>query len=198
MTEGDTLKRTIGLLLVLTLCAACDSQEKRALNEPLLPAETFHWSIIPIDFQPPPVTWVRQKHNQGGLLGVWFTHKGSVGERIYIAELVKIGKRRLKPGISWDFSLDDVVAETQFTTEGWPVHPDSFVIAPMVADTIAGLPAYRLEFTLNLPDKTLVGREYYVLKKSRLFEAAYLGLPVNLPLFERVVETISFPPLEVP
>ncbi len=184
--------------MVLTLCAACDSQEKRARNEPLLPAETFHWSIIPIAFQPPPATWARQKHNQGGLLGVWFTHKGSVGERIYIAELVKIGKRRLKPGTRWDFSLDDVVEETRFTTEGWPVHPDSFVIAPMVADTIAGLPAYRLEFTLNLPDKTLVGREYYVLKKSRLFEAAYLGLPVNLPLFERVVEPISFPPLEVP
>ncbi len=192
------MKRTFGLLLILVVFLACDSQEKRALKEPLLRAETFHWSIIPIAFQPPPVTWERQKHNQGGLLGVWFTHKGSVGERIYIAELLKIGKRSLEPGHRWDFSLDDVVEETRFTTEGWPVHSDSFVIAPMVADTIAGLPAYRLEFTLNLPEKTLVGREYYVLKKNRLFEAAFLGLPVNLPLFERVVDTISFPPLEVP
>ncbi len=192
------MKRTIGLLLILTVLVACDSQEKRALEEPLLQTETFNWSIIPVAFQPPPATWARQKHNQGGLLGVWFTHMGSVGERIYIAELVKIGKRSLEPGHRWDFSLDDVVEETKFTTKGWPVHPDSFVIAPMVADTIAGLPAYRLEFTLNAPGKTLVGREYYVLKKNRLFEAAYLGLPVNLPLFERVVETISFPPLEVP
>jgi len=188
------LKRVSVLLLILTVFLACDSQEKRALKEPLLPAETFHWSIIPITFQPPPVTWERQKHNQGGLLGVWFTHKGSVGERIYIAELVKIGNRSLRPG----FSLDDVVEETRFTTEGWPVHPDSFVISPMVADTIAGLPAYRLEFTLNLSERSLVGREYYFLKKNRLFEAAFLGLPVNLPLFERVVDTIAFPPLETP
>ena len=192
------MKRTSALLLILVVFLACDSQEKRALKEPLLPAETFHWSIIPIAFQPPPVTWERQKHNQGGLLGIWFTHKGSVGERIYIAELLKIGRRSVESDHRWDYSLDDVVEETRFTTAGWPVHPDSFVIAPMVADTVAGLPAYRLEFTLNLPEKTLVGREYYVLKKNRLFEAAFLGLPVNLPLFERVVETISFPPLEVP
>ncbi|MDX2474976.1 MAG: hypothetical protein QNL91_14875 [Candidatus Krumholzibacteria bacterium] len=149
-------------------------------------------------FQPPPATWARQKHNQGGLLGVWFTHTGSVGERIYIAEFVKIGRRSLNADPPRDFSLDDVVQETRFTTKGWPVHPDSFVIAPMVADSVASLPAYRLEFTLNLPDKTLVGREFYFLKDNRLFEAAYLGLPVNLPLFERVVETISFPPPEVP
>jgi hypothetical protein len=182
----------------MTVLAACDSPEKRAREEPLLPTETFHWSIIPISFQPPPPDWERQKHNQGGLLGVWFTHRGSVGERIYVAELVQIGKRSLREERRWDYSLDDVVEETRFTTEGWPVHPDSFVIAPMVADTVAGLPAYRLEFRLNLPERTLVGREYYVLKKSRLFEAAFLGLPVNLPLFERVVETIEFPPLEVP
>ncbi len=192
------MKQTFRLLLVLVVFLACDSPEKRALKEQLLPSETFRWSIIPVAFQPPPVDWERQKHNQGGLLGVWFTHKGSVGERIYIAELVKIGKHSLKPGHRWDFSLDDVVEETRFTTEGWPVHPDSFIIGPMVADTIAGLPAYRLEFTLNLPERSLVGREYYVLKKNRLFEAAFLGLPVNLPLFERVVDTISFPPLEVP
>jgi|GEM_PF-5674950 len=29
-----------------------------------------------------------------GLLGVWFTHKGSVGERIYIAEYMKVGRRK--------------------------------------------------------------------------------------------------------
>ena len=56
--------------------------------------------------------------------------------------------------------------------------------------------AYRLEFTLNMPGKSLIGREYYFLKDNHLFEAAFLGLPVNLPLFERVVDSITFPPSE--
>ena len=181
------------IFAALAVILACDTPEKKARTEPLLPAETFNWCIQPLTFQPPPATWARQKHNQGGLLGVWFTHSGSVGERIYIAEYSKVGKRALhKPGLP--FTIDDVVAETRFTTDGWPVPADSFVVAQMLPDTVAGMPAYRLDFTLNLPERSLVGREYYVLKNNHLFEAAYLGLPVNLPLFERVVESMVFEP----
>lgn len=180
-------------VIVLVLFLGCTSQDKKAREEPLLPVETFNWGAIPLTFQPPPDQWARQKHNQGGLLGVWFTHRGSVGERIYVAEYTKVGKRSLLPGHRGDFSLDDVVEETRFSTQGWPIHPDSFVIDPMVPDTVAGLPAYRLDFTLNTTEqRSLVGREYYILKRDHLFEAAYLGLPVNLPLFERVVDSISF------
>lgn len=186
------------LLLVLVVISGCDSAGKKARNEPLLPAETFNWSQVPVSLQPPPPTWERQKHNQGGLLGIWFTHKGSVGERIYISEYLKVGRRQQQRGYRGPFALDDVVEETRFSTEGWPIHPDSFVIAPMVPDTVAGHEAYRLDFTLNMPDKTLVGREYYFLENDHLFEAAFMGLPVNLPLFERVVETISFPTKEAP
>ncbi len=184
------------LFIILTVFLACDSQEKKALKEPLLAAETFNWCVIPLTFQPPPAQWERQKHNQGGLRGVWFTHKGSVGERIYIAEYYKVGERSLKRGHRGPFTLDDVVKETRLSTEGWPVPVDSFVVHAMVPDTIAGMPAYRLDFTLNMPERSLVGREYYFLKKDHLFEAAFLGLPVNLPLFERVVETVTFQPAE--
>ena len=64
-------------------------------------------------------------------------------------------------------------------------------------DTLAGIRAYRLDYTLNTPQRQLVGREYYLLENNHLFEAAFLGLPENLPLFERVVTTISFPVAEV-
>jgi len=192
------VKRSFGLLLVLVTFLACDSAEKRALKEPLLPAETFHWSAVLLTFQPPPVRWERQRHNEGGLRGVWFTHKGSVGERIYVSEYYKVGKRSLQRENRWSLSLDDVVEETRFSTAGWPVPADSFVIEPMLPDTVAGLPAYRLDFTLNMPEKILVGREYYFLKKDHLYEAAYLGLPVNLPLFERVVDSITFSPRKEP
>ena len=86
-----------------------------------------------------------------------------------------------------------MVEETLFSPEGWPLPVESFIVSDTESDTVAGLPAYRLEFTLNAPERTLVGREYYFMKNNYLFEAAYLGLPVNLELFERIVETISFP-----
>lgn len=183
------------IILVLVVFLACTSQEEKARKEPLLPAETFNWSIIPLTFQPPPAQWERQKHNQGGLLGIWFTHKGSVGERIYVSEYMKTGQRLLRAKNRWPSSIDDVVEETRFSTEGWPVPADSFVVEPMVPDTVAGMPAYRLDFTLNTTEQdSLVGREYYFLKRDHLFEAAFLGLPVNLPLFERVVDSITFDP----
>ena len=186
------------MFFLLAGFAACDSQDKKAREEPLLPAETFNWSERPLAFQPPPAPWERQKHNQGGLLGIWFTHRGSVGERIYISEYSKVGRRSKQRNQRTPFTLDDVVQETRFSTEGWPVPADSFVIDVMLPDTVAGIPAYRLDFTLNTTERSLVGREYYFLENDHLFEAAFLGLPVNLPLFERVVESIVFPPKEAP
>jgi hypothetical protein len=146
-----------------------------------------------VAFQPPPADWRRDRHNEGGLLGVRFTHSGSVGERIYIAEYYQISQRSAREGHARPYRLEDVVDETRFSPEGWPVPADSFLVSDVLPDTVAGIPAFRLDFTLNAPERTLVGREYYFLKNNHLFEAAYLGLPVNLALFERVVETISFP-----
>ena len=149
--------RWIFLLLVFVL--ACTSQEKKAREEPLLPAETFNWGAIPLTFQPPPAPWARQKHNQGGLLGVWFTHRGSVGERIYVAEYTKVGKRSMFRTTAVVFPWKTWWKITRFSTEGWPIHPDSFVIQPMVPDTVAGMPAYRLDFTLHTTEqRSLVGR----------------------------------------
>jgi hypothetical protein len=181
------------LFLLLILLAACASDEERARDEPLSSAETFRWTDQPLTFQPPPADWRRDRYNEGGLLGVHFTHSGSVGERIYIAEYYRIGQRSTRQGHRGLYRLEDVVEKTQFSTEGWPLPADSFIVSGLLPDSVAGMPAYRLDFTLNAPERTLVGREYYFMKNNYLFEAAYLGLPVNLALFERVVETISFP-----
>lgn len=186
--------RSIALCFLLVfLLAACTSDEDRARNEPLSGAETFTWTEKSLTFQPPPADWRRDRYNQGGLLGVHFTHAKSVGERIYIAEYFKVGRRSKREGHTRLYLLDEVVDETRFSTEGWPVPADSFLISDIFPDTMAGLPAYRLDFTLKREVDSLVGREYYFLKDNHLFEAAFLGLPVNLELFERVVESISFP-----
>ena len=181
-------------LALVILLAACNSEEKRAKEEPLLAAETFHWSEQALTFQPPPVEWRRGKYNQGGLLGVDFVHQKSVGERIYVAEYSKVGRRSKLEGQTRQYRLEDLLDEVRFSTVGWPVPPDSFEVSDAIPDTLAaGIPAYHLDFILHAPERTLIGREYYFMKKNHLFEAFYLGLPVNIALFERVVDTISFP-----
>ena len=187
------MKPHVWFLLILLGLVACTSAEDHARNEPLSAAETFTWTDQPLRFQPPPDDWRRDRYNQGGLLGVNFIHSRSVGERIYIAEYTRVGKRSERENHTQRYRLEDVFEETLFSTEGWPVPADSFLVADAVLDTIAGIQAYRLDFTLNMPEHQLIGREYYLLENNHLFEAAYLGLPENLPLFERVVETIVFP-----
>jgi hypothetical protein len=192
----NTMKMCCRLTMILLVLIACGSAEDHAMKEPLSAAETFTWTGQPLRFQPPPADWRRDRYNQGGLLGVDFIHSRSVGERIYLAEFTSVGRRSEREGHAQIYRLEDVMEETLFSTEGWPLPPDSFVVSDAVPDTIAGIPAYRLDFTLNTPERQLVGREYYLLHNNHLFEAAFLGLPENLPLFERVVATISFPPEE--
>jgi hypothetical protein len=192
--EGVIMRRRRWFSLILLVLVACSSPEERAMREPLSDAETFTWTEQPLRFQPPPADWRRGRYNQGGLLGVDFIHSRSVGERIYIAEYTKVGQRSARENHARRYRLEDVVEEALFSPEGWPVPADSFVVSDAVPDTLAGIPVYRLEFTLNAPERQLVGCEYYMLKNNHLFKAAYLGLPENLPLFERVAETISFPP----
>jgi hypothetical protein len=179
--------------LILVVLVACTSAEDRARNEPLSPAETFTWTDQPVRFQPPPADWRRDRYNQGGLLGVDFVHGGSVGERIYVAEYTKVGRRSEREKHARSYRLEDVLHETIFSTEGWPLPADSFEVGEAEPDTISGIPVYRLDFTLGTPARRLAGREYYLLEDNHLFEAGFLGLVENLPLFERVVETIAFP-----
>ena len=180
-------------LLIPIALVACASPEDHANYEPLSNSETFTWTDQPLRFQPPPADWRRDRYNQGGLLGVDFIHSKSVGERIYVAEYTKVGRRSKRENHVRRYRLEDVVEETIFSTEGWPLPADSFVVQDAVLDTIAGILAYRLDFTLNTPERQLVGREYYLLENNHLFEAGFLGLSQNLPLFERVAASILFP-----
>jgi hypothetical protein len=189
------MRRLFVLSSLFAILFACEEPPNPALTEPLLPAETFTWCDQPITFQPPPADWRRDRHNQGGLRGVWFVHSRSVGERIYVSEYHKVGERNQRERRAYTRTIDEFVDEVKFSTKGWPLPADSFVVGEVYPDTVAGVVAYSLDFTMSTPDTTLVGREYYFLKNGYLFEAAFLGLWENLPLFERVVETISFEPM---
>ena len=57
-----------------------------ACDPPARPPETFEWAGQAVRFSPPPAGWRREGYNQGGWLGAWFVHEGSVGERILVAD----------------------------------------------------------------------------------------------------------------
>lgn len=75
---------------------------------------------------------------------------------------------------------------------------DSFgkvVVESPAEGTVGGQPSVSVDFTLDSRDRKVLfhGRQVYVLKNNRLFVLAFLGLPENLPLFQRIVDSVSFP-----
>jgi hypothetical protein len=39
----------------------------------------------------------------------------------------------------------------------------------------------------------MIGRRVYTVKNNRMFEFGFQGLQENLPLFEEILESVSFP-----
>jgi len=81
----------LGLASALVL-AGCASQP------PVL--ETFDWVGHPIQLLPPSKDWYRSGWNEGGWLGVDFTHSHGAGERIMVAEHQIIAHRDGRPKIA--------------------------------------------------------------------------------------------------
>ncbi len=91
------------------------------------------------------------------------------------------------------YSLDEVVDRVMYTGEGLPPYVTVQVGEPTSGE-LAGVPAIAVSYDMQYGGRTYRGRQIYVVNNNRLFVMRYQGLEKNLPLFERVVETVSFPP----
>ncbi len=69
-------------------------------EEPLLPAEVFHWSDRPLSFRPPPAGWRREGELSGGVRGVRFVKERGRGQAITVGELHRPGARDRAPAIA--------------------------------------------------------------------------------------------------
>jgi hypothetical protein len=180
-------------MAALLTVAAVSCQRKEAPPVPLLPLETFDWCEQAISFQPPPEPWKRSRYQQAGRSGIDFVHAGSVGERIAITEYYKVGDRSRRERGVIRYRLDDFVGEARARPEDWS-EPDTIRVAPVCPDTLAsGHIVQRLDYSIFIKSRWYAAREYYLLKNNCMFVAEFLGLEENLPLFERVVESITFP-----
>jgi hypothetical protein len=177
--------------LLSAATAACDREE--ATSVPLLAQETFDWCEQPIAFQLPPKPWERGRYQQAGRSGIDFVHRGSVGERIAITEYYKVGDRSRREGGRSTYRLEDFVEEARAKPESWS-EPDTVRVQPLRPDTLAaGVLARRLDYAIFIKERWYVAREYYFLHNNCMFIAEFLGLEENLVLFERVVDSITFP-----
>ena len=91
------------------------------------------------------------------------------------------------------YVLGDVVDRATFAPAASPAGP-LFEVGQRAPATVAGEQAAALDYAMTLEGRRYVGREYYVVKNNRLFVASFQGLEENLGLFERIVESITFPP----
>lgn len=252
------------LPILAALATACGHGPVEAPALP--PPEVFTWGGQPISFSPPPAGWERQKAQQGGLRGVRFIKRRSVGEEVQVAEhyalderdrcarleallrdLDNLGDRdraialqrarlyaspplngreerlaeqaneildqardalrrddtvearkaissALEHAARIRYSLREVLDRVMLSPARFEGLPGGFEIAAAVPAQVAGEPAMSVDYTLHYDGRTYRGREVYVEKNNRLFVAHFQGLEENLPLFERILETVSFPP----
>ena len=62
-----------------------------------------------------------------------------------------------------------------------------------VDDMVAGEPAVRVDFTFDSHGIPFVGRRIYVVHNNRMFEIGLQGRETTLPLFQAVLDSITFP-----
>lgn len=91
--------------------------------------------------------------------------------------------------------LEDIVEPALFTGEGYD-RMGRIEVAEPVDSEVAGKPAILLEYVFEPNDRDGVfhGKHYYVAHNNRLFVARFQGVDEYLPLFDAMVDSISFPP----
>lgn len=98
-------------LVALILLAGCSA------DEPLLPAETFHWVPQSVVFAPPPPQWRREGDNGGGMLGVRFILTGGGGQCIEMAAHRGIAERDRRDAITKLIAQRGSLAQNEFLQE---------------------------------------------------------------------------------
>jgi hypothetical protein len=90
-------------------------------------------------------------------------------------------------------SLADVLDRAMFDPEASP-SAQQYSFVGRRDTTIGGEPAVVVDYTLDLREGRRHVRKAYVMHHTSLFVAEFIGLESTLPLFDKVVASIAFPP----
>ena len=103
------MRHACALLIAAALVASCS---KTAPTPKLAPAETFNFAAQPVVFSPPPKPWEAEGQTSGGLNGVRYVKRGSVGEAIGVADWIDVSRRLRRAEIA-------AVLEQNSSRENW-------------------------------------------------------------------------------
>lgn len=92
-------------------------------------------------------------------------------------------------------TLADVLERVEFRPEKTR-EPQIYKVIGRDTLEVAGEPAVSVDYTVETIGGPRRAREIYVMHDNHLFVAHFIGLATSLPLFDRVVATISFPSKE--
>ena len=92
-------------------------------------------------------------------------------------------------------TLDQVAGRVEFRPEGHP-EPERYRVIGREHITLANLPARRVDYEVRTPEGLRRCSEVYVMRQNHLFIASYIGLASHLAVYERVIASIVFMPLE--
>jgi hypothetical protein len=90
------------------------------------------------------------------------------------------------------YTIDETVDSVLFTAEKNQVYPKLEVEEPTTGE-LAGEPIVEVHFRFESHGDFFVGRRIYLVHNNRMFELGYQGREENLPLFERILESVNFP-----
>ena len=90
------------------------------------------------------------------------------------------------------YTLDETVDQVLFTAKGNSVYPKLQVDAPEEGE-LDGKPTVSVHFTFDSHGVPFVGRRIYTIHNNRMFEIGFQGRESTLPLFDAVLNSITFP-----
>ena len=91
------------------------------------------------------------------------------------------------------FSMQEVIDRAVFRPEA-TIHASRYKTLGRREAKVGGHPALVLDFMIDLPEGKRYLRKVYVFYNDHLFVAEFIGLEKTLPLFDKVVASITFPP----
>src|SRR5512140_1098414 len=157
---------------------------KQARPVALAPAETFLWSDQPVTFRVPKDPFTRERHAEGGRKGVSFTRYAVPPTRITVAEA------SLQPAPN---TPEEALAKLRLTKETFR-SADSAEVGEPAPAAIARAPGFQADYTIRERSMEHQGREIVVLAGRRVFVFTFLGRPADVPIFEALVASATFPP----
>ena len=98
----------------------------------------------------------------------------------------------LRATAGYEITLADVLPRIRFRPERMQ-EPGRWRIGFERDTTVAGRPAFAIDGTLRVPGQRFLYREIYCVVNRCPFKAVYQGTAANLPEFDRLVGSITFP-----